>query len=158
MEAIHILHSDDENRVAEALKIFLDKHISTGEKTELFLSGENGDNRLLKYYTACEAVINDDITIARFKHMTGEYPTASAVAAWIACHILQHQHLPEHMIKKPSSATRYKKILIYNNYKGYSIVLYCWEKYKIRSRKYEFRTDLSFKFVLRISHFVLAVQ
>ncbi len=118
VQAIHILHSDDEKIVADQLKIFLDKHVQEEENIDLLLTGENGDNRLLKYYTSCEAIMDDHITVARFKHMTGEYPTASAVALWLACHILQQQDIPQHMIKKISSKIKHKKILIYNNYKG----------------------------------------
>jgi len=49
--------------------------------------------------------------------MTGEYPTASAIALWLAAEILQTQHIPEHMIKRAGN-TSYKHILIYNNFKG----------------------------------------
>jgi hypothetical protein len=118
VKGIHLIHSDDERYIAAELKIFLEKQLSDSTKPDLLLTGENGDNRLLKYYTACETVAGNDTIVARFKHMTGEYPTASAVATWLACHILQVQHMPEHMIKKAGTRKEIKNILIYNNYKG----------------------------------------
>jgi hypothetical protein len=115
---IHTMHTDDENLVKEELKRFLEKNLLRGEKIDLLISGENGDSRLQKYYFACEQTVHDDVAIVRFKHMSGEFPTASAFAFWLACHFVQNPHLPLHMIKKPFLQKEINKILVYNNFKG----------------------------------------
>lgn len=116
--AINTLHSTDAGLVKQQMKIFLQNNLKTGEETDLFLSGENGDNRTLLFYTACEALLADDTSIARFKHLVGEYDTASAMGLWYACRILQLQQVPQHMLKKGSAKTGFKNILLYNNFKG----------------------------------------
>lgn len=116
--AISTLHSKDLNLVRQQLKIILKNHLTNGEIIDLILSGENGDNRTLPYYTACESLLENSTLVARFKHMSGEYPTASSMGLWYACQILQTQQVPRHMFKKSSTKTRYKNILIYNNFKG----------------------------------------
>ena len=118
LQAIHILQATDESLVSEQLKQFLRANLQPGEKIDLFLSGENGDSRLLKYYISCEAVLDGDITIARFKHMSGEFPTSSAIALWLACNLLNQNHLPQHMLKTGQLKKEPAKILVYNNYKG----------------------------------------
>lgn len=118
VQAIDTLHGSEESAVKEKLQDFISKHLPAGETIDLLLTGENGDNRLLNYYSSCESVVNDSVTIARFKHMSGEYPTATGMGLWLGCHILQHQSIPAHMVKKPGAATKYKNILIYNTYKG----------------------------------------
>ncbi|MEJ0104109.1 MAG: beta-ketoacyl synthase chain length factor [Bacteroidota bacterium] len=118
LQAVDTLHQADESIVKEKLQDFIEKYLPAGEKIDLLLTGENGDNRLLKYYSSCESVIKEDVTIARFKHMCGEYPTATAMGLWLCCDILQHQHIPDHMIKNAVVKSRYKNILMYNNYKG----------------------------------------
>ena len=118
LSATHSLHTEDVILIEEQLQQFLKKYLPAGEKIDLLLSGENGDNRLLKYYTAVENILDDKITIARFKHMAGEYATASAFAVWLSCQILQTQYIPLHMLKKSTSQSNIKNILIYNNYKG----------------------------------------
>ena len=125
LRAIHILQTTDENLVIAQLKQFLKANLPFGENIDLFLSGENGDARLLKYYTSCETVVGNDITVARFKHMTGEYPTSSAIAVWLACNILQRNAIPPHMLKKKGAEINFKRILIYNNYRGlqHSLIL-----------------------------------
>jgi len=115
---IHVLHTADEERVVDQLKLFVDRHLPAGEKIDLLLSGENGDIRLLNYYHACEAVLNGQAVVARFKHMMGEYPTASAAALWLACYVLKEQLLPLHMLKYNTVQTAYNRVLIYNTYKG----------------------------------------
>jgi Beta-ketoacyl synthase, N-terminal domain len=115
--AVDTLHNEDEWVMKEKLQDFIKKNLPAGEKIDLLLTGENGDNRLQKYYSACESLMTDDVTIARFKHMCGEYPTATAMALWLSCHILQHQHIPAHMIKSDAAKPGYKNVLIYNNYK-----------------------------------------
>jgi Beta-ketoacyl synthase, N-terminal domain len=118
LQAIHISHTADEAVVADQLKKFISQQLPAGEKIDLLMTGENGDSRMLKYYTACEAVVGKDIAVARFKHMMGEYTSASATAAWLACQIVKQQTISTHMLKYPSSQTAYRRILIYNNYKG----------------------------------------
>lgn len=118
LRAIHTIHSTDETVIQQHLKTFLEKHLPTDEKIDLLISGENGDNRLLKYYTSCEKAVPHDVTIVRYKHMCGEYPTVSAMALWLSCYLLQKNPIPQHLFKQKSIVPDFKNILIYNNYKG----------------------------------------
>jgi hypothetical protein len=115
---LQILHTKDENIVVSRLQSFIDENILPGETVDLLLTGENGDSRFAKYYGAAEKVVGKSIPVARFKHMTGEYTSASAIAVWLACHIISTQSIPAHMLKSAAKPPTYKHILIYNNYKG----------------------------------------
>jgi len=119
VEAVSTLHSEDERAVCNQLKNFLLTHSLEKEKINLFLTGENGDNRFLKFYTACESLIDNDTAIGRFKHLCGEYPTASSFALWLCCEILRTKTIPQHIYKRKTQTTAVKNILLYNNYKGY---------------------------------------
>ena len=116
LTAMKMVSSNDEKIVAEQLNLFLKENNAT-ENIDLFLQGENGDNRLLKYYTEVETLMPQQTTIARYKHAFGEFQTVPALVVWLACHVLQTQKLPLHFIKK-NEATSFKRILIYNNYQG----------------------------------------
>ncbi|MEO7264341.1 MAG: beta-ketoacyl synthase chain length factor [Ferruginibacter sp.] len=115
---VDTFQNDDEGIFKKRLKEFIEKHLPPNETIDLLISGENGDSRLSKYYSTCESLIGEGATVARYKHMCGEYPTATAMALWLCCEIIQKQFIPEHMIKKSGSVSAYKNILIYNNYKG----------------------------------------
>ena len=118
LQALVTLHSEEEGAVTRKLQHFLERHLAAGGSApDLFLTGENGDNRFTHFYTGCEAVLDAAIPVARFKHVCGEYPTAAAFGLWLACQLMGGLPLPEHMVKRPGAAP-YKTILLYNNYKG----------------------------------------
>ncbi len=116
--AVDTFTNPDEKAMQQQLQQFIHQHLPAGAAIDLLLSGENADSRLLKYYTACESLIQDDVTIARYKHLTGEYPTATATGLCLCCEVLQSQNLPTHLIKKGTAQTLYQYVLMYNNYKG----------------------------------------
>ena len=118
LQDIGTLHTESAKAIKNRLHHFINKNLPQGEKVDLLISGENGDKRFQKFYTACEALIEDDIPVVRFKHMCGEFATASAIAVWLGCQVLLGQTLPEHMLKSNSISKNVKTILIYNNYKG----------------------------------------
>jgi hypothetical protein len=99
VKGIMTLHSSDEHTVMARLHRFLKRQLPDGGSPDLLLSGENGDRRTLKWYTSCEAMMDTATTLARFKHLCGEYATASAFALWLACQL------------------EFRCVLIYNNHK-----------------------------------------
>lgn len=113
------LHSTDEQLVKEKINEFIKNHLPFGESIDMLLHGENGDNQIQKYYSACETLVPQDSYIGHYKHMCGEYPTAGAFGLWLACKILLSTNIPAHIIKKKGNTTSFKNILLYNNYKGY---------------------------------------
>jgi hypothetical protein len=102
LKAMGTLHSNNQEEVAQYLNDFVAKN-DAADNIDLFLSGENGDSRYLPYYNACQKVL-PTIAVKRFKHLCGEYATASSFALWLACQEIQNSNL--------------KNILIYNNFKG----------------------------------------
>ncbi len=116
--AVNTLHSTDIDLIKQQLTLFLQKNVKAGKEIDLFISGENGDNRALPFYTACETLLDDATPIIRYKHMVGDYATAPASGLWYACQILQKQEVPEQLFKKSSAKTNYRNILLYNNFKG----------------------------------------
>jgi hypothetical protein len=125
VEDLKTLTTEDASVVSDAFRLFLQKNNLKNYPADLFMSGENGDIRMLPFYDACEALIKRDTPVLRFKHVTGEYATASSMALWIACYILRTQLVPHHMWKArqaPLQSRRntkpYQKVAIYNNHKG----------------------------------------
>ncbi len=118
LQAIKTLHTEDLGLVNTSLQQFIAAHLPPGKKIDLLLSGENGDNRTLKFYTDSEGLMGKHTAVVRFKHLCGDVPTSAAFGLWLACYILQKGTLPAHMIKKPFAGSSCNTILLYNNYKG----------------------------------------
>lgn len=119
IKAVHTIHTEDVELIKKQLQLFLKKNLGAGEEIDLLISGENGDSRTLPFYTACESLLNDDSAIVRFKHLCGEFATASAIGLWYACQVLQAKEIPSHLFKKDSAKKEYRNVLMYNNFKGY---------------------------------------
>ena len=103
----------DEQQVQSLLEEY-----SVQNKIGLFLSGENGDNRLQQFYQQCEDVLEKNIPIARFKHYTGEFPTSTALAVFLGVQFIEQSSVPEHFLKRGNIGAELDSVLIYNTYKG----------------------------------------
>ena len=53
-----------------------------------------------------------------YKHLSGEYNTASAFGLWTASKIIKRQQIPEILKVNTLQKSQYKTILLYNQYKG----------------------------------------
>lgn len=116
LEGMDIFHTEDENEVAARVKEFKDRYSSITEPVDLILAGENGDIRYKKFYQSWQS-LTGNATVARFKHISGEYATASAVAVWITLQLLNGMDLPAHMLYKPGESKTFKRVLIVNHFK-----------------------------------------
>lgn len=108
------VHTADVQQVKNSLQVFLENNKIAPESIDMLLSGENGDNRSLEYYAGVESLFNQHTAIARYKHLTGEFPTSAAIAVWLACNTGK---LTAQMFKSGFPETTIQNILIYNNYK-----------------------------------------
>jgi hypothetical protein len=114
VKGIQMLHTNDPVEVAHRLKLFMDVHGAH----DIFLSGENGDARLQPFYDACENMLPPETVKLHYKHITGEHPSTTALALWLACRFLQTQEIPGHFFKSAPSVSSFGKILMYNTGKG----------------------------------------
>ena len=102
---------------------FLSAHTVTANEIDLVITGRNGDKQHDKIYDQLQDTVFKNITTINFKHLCGEYPTATGFALWLAAHILKTTTLPA-LFNDPGSK-KIRKILIYNNYQGihHSLIL-----------------------------------
>ncbi|HEY8735077.1 MAG TPA: beta-ketoacyl synthase chain length factor, partial [Puia sp.] len=115
--AVKTIHTTEPEIVLKTLKKFLSENLSAGEMPELLLSGENGDERLLPFFEAVESCFAPSVPVARFKHLCGDYCTASSFACWLSFQVLIEGSVPPLLIKRAAPEKLIKRILIYNNYR-----------------------------------------
>lgn len=103
--------------IVAKMNTFLIKNNLNHSEIDILILGNNGD----KYDTYYEKVIssfpNQTIPIA-YKHLSGEFYTASAFGLYLAHEILKSQQIPEGLIKNHTSKKFIKTILLYNQFKG----------------------------------------
>jgi hypothetical protein len=116
--AVKTLHSSDISIVKKTLRNFLSEYMAPDKMPDILLTGENGDQRQMPYFEAVESVFDSRVTVTRFKHLSGEYCTASSFALWLSIQMIQSSAVPSVLVKKTGSSTACNLILIYNNYRG----------------------------------------
>ncbi len=115
LKALQTLHADNEQEVKAFLDAFIKKHAGASTEIDILITGENGDNRLQKYYNAAESLFTSQTGIARYKHITGEFPTSPALALWLTCNAGK---MPDQLFKSGTSKPGVRSFLIYNSYKA----------------------------------------
>ena len=125
LTGIAIFQSTDLEYLHNRLLKFSDQYLPDNEILDLIISGENGDETYQHYYATMEATVNNNIPIIRYKHLCGEYSTATSYAIWLALQIFQNQNIPSHLFKTGTQPKQINRILIYNTYMGiqHSVIL-----------------------------------
>ena len=85
---------------------------------DLLITGLNGDIAFSAYYDELTQKQFAGTPQAYYKHLSGEYNTASAFGLYVAANVVKDQHLPELLRSNDVPARAYKNVLLYNQYRG----------------------------------------
>ena len=124
LKKIHISNKLDLNEVQNFIQNFLaQNHLSTGDIDAVIL-GFSGDADSDVYYINAMDLFPDS-SLLYYKHLSGEFNTASGFSTFIACHILKEQQIPEVMMINTEKKENVKNVLLYNHLAGsdHSLVL-----------------------------------
>jgi len=117
LKGLKLLSLDQTSELEEQLILFLRAHLPAGETIDVLLTGENGDRKLSHFIEVVEYKVKAPV-VSHYKHLTGDFATASALSLYIACQYIQDQKIPSHMVKTGSTQNQLRHILIYNHHKG----------------------------------------
>jgi len=104
-------------QVVERLHAFLAKNKQNIGEIDAFVVGINGDE-YDGYYQKLKAEFVVDTPCISYKHLSGEFYTASAFGFWGALRCLKKQKIPLAMLEDGIERSQYRTILLYNQYKG----------------------------------------
>jgi 3-oxoacyl-[acyl-carrier-protein] synthase II len=125
LEAVNILsYCIHEESIKEWFHKTLLKHNLAFDDIDLVLSGINGDFEKDKIYNSIlKSCFNNSIQ-AYYKHLCGEYDTASSFGMWLACNAIKKKYIPQHIILKPKKRSL-NHVLIYNqdNMRNHCMIL-----------------------------------
>ncbi len=101
--------------IEKQVSSFLEKQgIATGD-LDLIITGKNGDQKSDRIYDQPGQSVFAGIPILNYKHLCGEYPTASAFAFWLAANIIKQGKIPA-MLQTSGILKPIKRVLVYNHY------------------------------------------
>ncbi len=102
--------------VSKWIEHFLQQQQIGLQDIDLLVTGKNGDEKTDAVYQQLEQGIFSGITSTGYKHLCGEYPTATGFALWLAASILKQQTIPETLLQQDNNGRPVKRVLIYNHY------------------------------------------
>jgi 3-oxoacyl-(acyl-carrier-protein) synthase len=115
---VAIFNRLDKEDVTKRLNQFLDHNDLKIDDIDVIILGKNGDVDYDFYYTDLQNSIFKNTQQLYYKHLSGEYNTASAFGFWTACQILKEQKIPEIIKLNERENSAIKNVLLYNQYRG----------------------------------------
>ncbi|MCX7551457.1 beta-ketoacyl synthase N-terminal-like domain-containing protein [Xanthomarina sp. F2636L] len=100
-----------------ALSFLNDNHLSV-EDIDTVVLGNNGDVEFDSHYYQLTSGIFKNTQQVCYKHLIGEFNTASPFGLWVASKILKNQTVPGALKKNDLATSSFKYILLYNMYRG----------------------------------------
>lgn len=121
---IKISNSLDLDETSHFIKDFLAKNSLSVQDIDAVILGFSGDAQSDVYYKKAMDLFPDS-ALLYYKHLSGEFNTASGFSTFIACHILKEQQIPNVMMINAVKKEGVKNVLLYNHLAGsdHSLVL-----------------------------------
>lgn len=127
LRGVKMIFKPDTLRILEAeLDDFLVKNNTSISDINVLINGMSGDLENDKILSGLSGKLFHQIPEVRFKHLCGEYCTASSFGLWLGASILKRQRIPPVVqFNQVSFSPPIKNILLVNQYMGrnYSFIL-----------------------------------
>jgi 3-oxoacyl-[acyl-carrier-protein] synthase II len=116
VNGLKMIYKPVENEIHDALDVFLSEHHIDKTDIDIVIVGKNGDIRFDGLYDTFLSRHFPNKTTCCFKHLTGEYHTASSFGLWLAANLIKTQDIPDFVKLNDKTPDKIKHILIYNHY------------------------------------------
>ena len=106
------------DEVENEIQVFLKSNNLQVSDIDAVVLGYNGDVNYDNYYKNLSDNLFANTPQVYYKHLSGEYNTASAFGLWIGSKIIKTQQILDVLKVNKLEKPTYKNILLYNQYKG----------------------------------------
>jgi len=103
------------NHLLTDIEVFLKSNSLEAGDVDLVVTGKSGDSRLDKDADLITSSVFPNSSTVLFKHLCGEFSSASAFALWLGARIIEEQQIPEVVLER-NAKRPVKNCLIYNPY------------------------------------------
>lgn len=123
--AIETLNTLPKEKISEKVSEFLNAKRIEISDIDLVVLGNNGDVDFDGYYDQLSEGIFSKTAQVYYKHLSGEFDTASAFGFWMGNKILKNQRIPVAVQLNSIEPKKLETVLLYNQYRGenHSLVL-----------------------------------
>ncbi|MBZ9631806.1 beta-ketoacyl synthase chain length factor [Salegentibacter sp. LM13S] len=124
-QTLFIKNTIQPENINEEIEAFLKQNNLDSEVIDVVILGNNGDNRYDHYYKNLQQNLLKNTMQLTYKHLVGDFDTASGYAIYLAANILKSGKIPSVLKLNDIDSKTPKNILIYNQYLGrdHSLIL-----------------------------------
>ena len=116
--AVQTYNTLSETEVSHEIQLFLKDNGLDINGIDAVVLGNNGDVKYDTFYNQLISGLFKDTQQVYYKHLCGEFHTASSFGIWLASKIVKTQKLPEEVKVNKKTTANYTTILLYNQYRG----------------------------------------
>ncbi len=118
-------NSLSEQELPNTLRSFLQENNLEIADVDIVVMGNNGDVNYDKYYDTLSHELLKNTSQTYYKHLCGEFNTASSFGTWMAAKMIKTQHVPKAIKLRGVQPSEIRTVLLYNQYRGenHSLVL-----------------------------------
>ena len=118
LKDVSICNVLEKDEVEGKMKDFLKHNNLDISDIDAVVLGYNGDVEFDGYYNELAKNTLSNIPQLYYKHLSGEFNTASAFGLWLASQVIKKQYIPSAVLINSIEKKEYKNIVLYNQYKG----------------------------------------
>lgn len=107
-----------EEEISTKIETFLSANNLVVSELDAVVLGLNGDVEFDGIYKQLQDAILSETPQVYYKHLSGEYNTASAFGMWTAYKMIKNQEIPENLLLNSIQKSPIKNVLLYNQYRG----------------------------------------
>ncbi len=124
LEAIKMVYNPTYDDLRDEILSFLNRNGLGADDIDFILVGKSGDKKRDVNTELISTSYFASSSVGVFKHLSGEYPTASAFALWLSAKIMAENHIPDVVVVR-NEYRPMKRLLILNSYFGrhHSLIL-----------------------------------
>ncbi|KFC24727.1 beta-ketoacyl synthase N-terminal-like domain-containing protein [Chryseobacterium sp. FH1] len=124
LKDIKIVNSLELSEIQQFIEDFLIKNNLKNEEIDAVILGFSGDSESDVYYKNASELFQNS-SLLYYKHLSGEFNTASGFSTFMACQILKNQIIPQVMKINDVKKESVRRVLLYNHLGGidHSLVL-----------------------------------
>ncbi|MEO8515618.1 MAG: beta-ketoacyl synthase N-terminal-like domain-containing protein [Flavobacterium sp.] len=117
IEAVSMVNTLEIDEVENFIESFLTANNLKITDIDAVVFGNNGDVAFDSYYNISDSIFKNTPQVY-YKHLSGEYNTASAFGFWMASNMMKTQQIPKVVSMNSLEKENYQTVLLYNQYQG----------------------------------------
>lgn len=118
LKDVEFVNHLERNEISDYIHSFLSSNNLTVTDLDVVVLGINGDSSDDEIYNSLAEGIFNETSQVYYKHLTGEFNTATSFAFWLTCQLLKKQNIPSVIQLNSLQPKKINNVLIYNHYQG----------------------------------------